>query len=327
LRKQAAALESQIQTIEYELSPLKNDLSVAQIQSKTLEQAVANFDRSGQDMDQSWQAVQQQINSQNELMQALLNGGSDANPNVAVSSIAGEAARYNQILAASQEARMRAEGFLSDAIASSGEAATAAEKLRSEMQQQATNYPASKGAFDSLASTHNVGQYRLQQATAKHLLATSKLAAVADLNAKQQLIARLNPVLQENGLKLPAELSSAEVESQMQLAREEAAAAFADADASLANVLAGGLAPQSVRSSARAMRILTLHAWSEFDRLAGMPEQAEEHLTLARQETAQAVQDKVALPPSLPAELRSAAVPAPAAPATEPATPAGTPAM
>jgi len=78
LRKQAADLATQIETAKAQVVPMQKDLLVAQGQEAVINDAIAEFQKQGQLLDEHWKAVQTQIAAQQGLAKEITEGGGGA---------------------------------------------------------------------------------------------------------------------------------------------------------------------------------------------------------------------------------------------------------
>src|SRR5262249_49511194 len=80
LRKHAADLGTQAETLAAQIVPLQKDLAIAQGQQVVLNNAVAEFQKQAQLLDEHWKAVQAQIIAQQELAKQITGGGAPSEP-------------------------------------------------------------------------------------------------------------------------------------------------------------------------------------------------------------------------------------------------------
>ena len=217
-RKEAADEGAKIDLIEGQLALLQQDMAIAQLQRKTIEDAVAGFEQQAQSLQKGWADVQKQIENTTALSQSLLagEGGAPAAGGAATQpaqpTLAALVAQLDEAVKQVQELRSKATTLLDDASTQYDAAANAATNLDKDLGTKARS-PESrklpeKRAWDSLLQNNQQQSFKLQKARVEGRLARLYAGEYAELRQRNKLAEMLAMVLKQAGVPTPPPLSA-----------------------------------------------------------------------------------------------------------------------
>jgi hypothetical protein len=319
LRRKAADLFTQIDSTNAQMVPVQRDLAVAQGQHSALEQAVGALEAQIAQLDQSWQGIQQQMNSQVELARRIT--GSEGASGDAGSSIAGKATEISRIAGEIKTLRQDAQSNLDDAVKLFGDANQAADELRRELRAKDSD-PANasrpeRKAWQSLMAVLHPQHYRVRQGAAQRMLAGLFASEAMSLFGRINLQQSAGAAIERAGATVPAELRPGGLAQEMSNALKLADEAYKTASETLSGVTEGDSPPEA-KKAATVEHMFALYGWSQTNGLTNDKAAADEHLREALLKRDQAIEQQVQLP-ALPPEL------APPPPSTQPAEPTTAP--
>lgn len=300
LRQRAATISSQIQQLNHQLMPLTADLEVAQSHKKIVEEAIARYQEQNKQLEETWKTITAQADEQQRIARELLNDRKD------MASITTYADQLATIIDEAGTAREKANQHLQEAIRYASQAASSADSAVTGYSQRATANPNSKPAFDVLRGTYNSSHFKLIQLRAQHLLATSLADQAALLGLQANAATKLDPLVKQGQMTLPASLARTDLANELQAARQAADEAFTAAAELAEDIVGAPASTDQQQATAQVYRALTEHAWTVAKRTAGDNQAAEQHLAAAKA-AVQAAMDLKAVMPPLPAELNVAA--------------------
>ncbi len=317
LRQQASLLGIQINSVNAELIPLNNDLSVAQAQREVLQQAVGRIEKQDQALSEAWKEIGQEIDGQDQLARAILQsvgglpseGQTDADRQ---QSIQAKLEALQKLIAESTTTQDQANQYLRDAAQNAASAAQQAQAAATQFQTRGNTLTQSRPAFQSLTKANDANAYRLKELTIRQTLANSLAGRAAVLAMAVDAQTRLQELAQQTKVPLPQGLIDPQLAAELAEARQATTDALTET-LTLAETVkeAGGASPEQ-RNAARVASVIARYAWVTHARAAGDAATADAQLEQARQEVREAAENRAVFPP-LPAELN---IPAEAAAAT-----------
>jgi predicted metal-dependent phosphoesterase TrpH len=321
LRKRAADLANQIEVAQAQLAPVQQDLALAQARQLAVTNAIEQFKRLGQQVEQGWQAVQQQIARQRELATAVLQGNAQDPQS---GSIAQMSATMAEQAAQTQKSYDEAVKNLTDSITHYEDAEKAAGELARDLTPRKAELPSDnqmRKALDTLVAVYNPVVFKLGQANANLALANLRAGRAQMLNERLQLINSLTPALKEAELALPKELADSALPAEIKEVSGQAAAGYDAATSLYTDVSSAPSVDDSTKNAGHGGRIYSLYGRALLARAAG-DQEAARYLTDAKSARDLVLQENPNSLTILPSELAPAA---PAATTTAPATPAAKP--
>ncbi|HRK31440.1 MAG TPA: hypothetical protein PLD59_10210 [Tepidisphaeraceae bacterium] len=347
-RKQASDLGTQLEGAVAELDMLQRERAILDARKGYVTNAAGQMEAGGNALQSGWAAMQKAVASQGELARSIATGTGGsvavqvpegvtiAFESMPAGSIAEKAAK---MLTVAQEADSQRADVLDKLNAASkhfGDAVTAAEAARSEIersiQENLSASDAQKKAWDVAKNSLSAATYRVEQADALRLLAHVHASHAASLEVRLKLQALLTSAMQGSGIELPESLSDSQLQGSYEQALKEADDAYRSADEILENVMSAGqttAAEKSAASTATISRIYGLYRWASVSMDMGASDQAKQHMDLARSIVTDMAVNGERIP-TLPPELAAIAAeakppPEPAAPAESPEAPEGEP--
>ncbi len=327
-RKAAANMQNQIDVNQLALKPLEHDLSVAKGQAEVLQKTIAAYEEQLALLGQAWTKVQEKIAEQKGIVKALVEGkgapAGEGQAGVPAESLAEKAAQANALLADIARLRETAERKLNDSATHFGDAATAADMLRTDLQKKQSEETYAKApesaTWKMLISVLDAGGFKLQRGMAERTLAEVQAAGFQSAKERQNLSTILAPILVKADMKAPAEMEQTGLEKEVEDGRRDTEHSFQTASDRFLSV-AQGTSGVDRTTAAQVQRMLTLYAWAQFNVADGDKNSADQKLgdAVKARDEALAANPPAVLPP-LPSEI---APPPPAAPAPAPATAPG----
>jgi len=135
MHRDAAIIDSQVDTLASQLDALKTRLESLQTQQTTVQASLDALDSQIAALQQSWQSVQQQIDAQKKVQQALIGSDSQLASGDEV-TIASRAADLNKLLTLAGDQRAAATDELNKCVDDFATAANEAENVRSKLRDQ-----------------------------------------------------------------------------------------------------------------------------------------------------------------------------------------------
>jgi hypothetical protein len=184
-----------------------------------------NLNKQIETINGGWKGTEQQIATQAQIAANLVGAAGGAAPaeGAAANTINDKAQLLSQKVLEAQAAFNEADSRLDNAIKHYGDAASAAQKLASEVntkrQGVERNSPYYK-AFDDLMATVNPAIYKLGQAEAQQLRATAHASQAISLIGQQRMMQTLQPILADAKLEMPQALTGLQVDAELE-AHEE----------------------------------------------------------------------------------------------------------
>jgi chromosome segregation ATPase len=342
-QKKADDIGTQIDVVQASIIPLQRDLAVAESHQAAAAQAIESLNKQIETINGGWKGTEQQIATQAQIAANLVGAAGGAAPaeGAAANTINDKAQLLSQKVLEAQAAFNEADSRLDNAIKHYGDAASAAQKLASEVntkrQGVERNSPYYK-AFDDLMATVNAGIYKLGQAEAQQLRATAHASQAISLIGQQRMMQTLQPILAEAKLEMPQALTGLQVDAELERTKSSAAATYDEALKQYEEVSTS--APDgSTKQAASVGRIFANYGKVLLARATGDTEGAAAALAGAKQAQKYALENKSVLP-AMPVELviiptsqpatapttAPAATSAPAEPGAAPAEPGTAPA-
>lgn len=337
-RKQAADLGVQVEALDAQLLPLRQDLERVQASRQAIARTIETFAAQIQATRQNWSKVKEQIAELQKQNQQILGGASEpppaapagAVPTTISPTIAGKLRQIKERVAEIDAKRSEAETLLKDALQQTSAAASAAATLVNSISEQANQQGAAqrpeRAAWQRLSELHNPSRWKLRQASFQILLADIHRSRAANLAARENLQQIITAALKPAQLSVPPEAGGANLKADSDAAKGSSLALYNEAETALREVIE---APRSndmmgdASKGAQLLQLVRLYAQAQAD-----PQLARTLAVSARQLAAAG--DQVGLPASaLPSfvqnalELRSSPATGPATGPADPAQPAG----
>lgn len=284
-RKEAADEEANIELINGQLALVQQDLAVAQLQRKTIEDAIAGFEQQAQSLAKGWSDIQKQIENTTAFSQSLLAGEGGAAGSGAPTtqpgqpSLAALSTQLDNVIKQVQDLRSQAVTLLNQAFSEHDAAANAANTLEKDLGAR-TRSPDSrklpeKRAWDALLASNQSAGFNLQKARVQGHLARLYVDQYSELSQRNKLGQMLAPVLKQAGVPTPSPLSaiaafSTEIPTDVtgQLAAIEQDASKKDPDftggQSKLDQLAQNQASPVVQQAIAATRATLAFAWADW---------------------------------------------------------------
>jgi hypothetical protein len=334
LRKQAADLATQTETLKARIVPMEKDLAVAQGQQAVLNNAIAEFKKQADLLDQHWKTVQTQIAAQQELAKQIASGAGASAPSTqgaegsetAGKSIAEKAAALKQLVSDSDKLRDAAIDNLTAASSSFDQAFTTAQTARTQLGQMAQNEAIklnSEASFKAQMDATNPMFYKLRRAAAEQAIGDALVKHAAGLTSRVNVSELLAAAVAATGVEAPKELLDTNLPKQQREAVERADAAYTAAEGLLLDIIDSARQTTELeKQTVKAAQIAQIFArWGHMQTalLAGNVDKAREFEQHAEESVKAAAQIEGARLPLLPGNL-AAALPGPAAPSTQPST-------
>lgn len=283
-RKEAADEEANIELINGQLTLLGQDLAVAQLQRKTIEDAVAGFEQQAQSLQKGWSDVQKQIETTTAFSQSLLSGeggtsgGGAASTQPAQPTLAALVGQLDAGVKQVQDLRAQAVSLLNDAFTNYDAAASSASKLQTDLggkvrAPESRKLPEKK-AWDSLLASNQTQGFKLQKAWVLGRLARLYVDQFSELSQRNKLAQMLAPVLKESGVPTPPSMSAlagfsgqipGDVGSQLAAIEQDASRKDADfqADQAKLDQLAQGQTSPAVQQAIATTRATVAYGWAD----------------------------------------------------------------
>jgi hypothetical protein len=326
-QKKADDIATQIDVVAASIIPLQRDLAVAESHQAAAAQAIENLTKQIDTINNGWKGTEQQIATQAQIAANLVGAAGGAAPaeGAPANTINDKAQLLSQKVLEAQAAFNEADSRLDNAIKHYGDAASAAQKLASEVNTKRQgvdrNSPYSK-AFEELMATVNPSIYKLGQAEATQLRATGLASQAISLLGQQRMMQTVQPILAEAKLDMPQALGGLQVDAELERTKTAAAATYDEA-LKLYEEVSTSAPDGSTKQSASVGRIFANYGKVLLARATGDAQAAAEALKLAK-DAQQLAMDNKAVLPAMPVELviipttQPATAPA-AAPSTAPA--------
>jgi hypothetical protein len=339
-QKKADDIGTQIDVVAASIIPLQRDLAVAESHQAAAAQAIENLTKQIETINAGWKGTEQQIATQAQIAANLVGAAGSAAPAEGAepaNTINDKAQLLSQKVLEAQAAFNEADSRLDNAIKHYGDAASAAQKLASEVNTKRQgierNSPYYK-AFDDLMATVNPSIYKLGQAEATQLRATGQASQAISLLGQQRMMQTLQPILAEAKLDMPQALGGLQVDAELERTKTAAAATYDEA-LKLYEEVSTSAPDGSTKQSASVGRIFANYGKVLLARATGDTEGAATALAGAKEAQKYALENKAVLP-AMPVELviipttqpatAPATASAPGEPGTAPAEPGATPA-
>jgi hypothetical protein len=318
LRKEVADLQNQIEVAQAKLAPMQQDLALAQAEQTAVAGAIDQFQRKGQQIDEGWKSVEQQILAQNQLATAILSGAGPAGSSAKSSdTIAKRAAELSKLITDTKEKEKSIEEQLTTAATHFEEAENAAKTLKQESGQSVSQLPRDnpmRKAIDTLVEVYDPNIFRLGQANAKLALANFLASRAQTLEERSKVIDELQQILKEAGLALPKELADPNVAKEAKDTAAAADKAYDEASAVFTDVAEASTLNEAEKTGGKAGRVYSLYGRALLGRTTG-DAKAAQYLTDAKGARDQILQE-AKTPVAFPAELVIATPAATTAPTT-----------
>ncbi len=340
LRRQAGEKAIEIEKLQAQINRLQRDLAVAQGQQTTLNEVIAQLQDQAATLDAGWKEIDVQV-AKHQALTAEMLGAAGAAPaattneastsadqastSTAGGTIAQKAVELGRMAAQIRKMREDAQLNANNAVKFFDDAYKAADELRASLQLQITDQKNTGRpeieTWKRLQAVVDPMQFRMQEAAADRLLGRLWADDAVSLGRRVALRDQMSAALEGTNLAVPQQVIDGDLVGQRKAALEQADAAYKESDKLLSDI-AESQAPESLKDSAHVARALTLYEWAQVARQSGNEAAAAEHIQEAISQRNLAAERNLALP-AMPVELGAApqrAVPAEAAPATEPTT-------
>jgi hypothetical protein len=317
-RKQASDVGTQVDLINAQLVLLQKDLQIAQGQQAAASEAVKQLQDQMKLLDESWQAIQQQIAAQTALAKEIVaTDGSQAVPavegadtsvgDVAGKSLTAKADSIKKLADESDALRDQAREKLEAALAKQLEAFSALSEFSQELGKieaipsQATN---AKSAIELGHTAMSLSQFRLSEASIAQAIGRLNLARATSLATRLMVNEAVEPVLTQAGQSVPASLGkkddlAAKVKEAITLTSESLKSAD---EKYTIGAPAKSQVDRLAQATALVQSALVRYDLHRCALLAGNKEQADKHLAEATEQIKAALDSSAYFPP-LPAEL------------------------
>lgn len=221
-RKEAADDETRINQLDAQLTPLQQDLAVAQLQEKTIDAVVASFQQQSEQLQTNWQTVQKQIDATRSFSQSRLNGEAGSSATTATSSetlkitvpgsIKEAAADLDNVVKSIEADRAKALANLKDALTRYKNAEAIAQGVLSGLSSQLTSPSAAKlperNAWQVLIALNQPADFKLREAGVLMRLARLYGDQYSELAQRNRVGEALSAALKGAGLQIPSEVAS-----------------------------------------------------------------------------------------------------------------------
>jgi predicted nuclease with TOPRIM domain len=327
LRKEAADLAVQLDSLDADLQPLQQELAIAEAQQAILENVITQFQEQAKLADASWQQVQQQVKDQQALALRIIGDEQPGQMDPAQSrgnNIAEKASLMNDFFARADELREQALQNLREAAKHFDDAQSSANALRSQIQAAGPAFQTrpEATAWRHLRELIAPAVYQLQKAHAMRLQGDALSTRATGIGARMRLQGYLGEAAARVAGDIPAPFQQTDLQQLHQQMIEQAKQAYGDAQEVYDNVMeaSGAAAEQSSARSAAVGRILLFYGRAQLAAEAAETEDAKTYLSMAL-DAVKVAAERGASFPALPPVLQ-AAVPPPAPPVVEPIEPA-----
>jgi len=220
-RKEAADDQTKIDLVDGKLTPLKEQLAVAQLEQKNIETAVSSFQEQSKQLQDGWQKVQAQIDGLQSISKSLIGGpphaaGSEgaASPTTQQSSsstLTALAADLEQNIAQTQTMRGEAVELLTSAWKNLETAQKAGASLTKELAARMKPADARKlpeyRAWQELSTSNQDWSFSLQKAGILGRLARLYADQYVGLTQRVALAKRLAAAFKQAGVEVPPSLA------------------------------------------------------------------------------------------------------------------------